>query len=78
MESKTFGLRRTEEGNHGLLAFKNHWTPAPDSLIYWSFSPGRSVNSIRKWNQPMVKRFYTLVPDRLLQAVGTMIYRRAG
>jgi len=67
--SKTFDLGRTEEDNHGLLAFKNHWTPVSDSLTYWSLPAGRSVN---------VKRFCTLVPNRLLQAVGTMIYRHAG
>ncbi len=76
--SKTFDLGRTEEDNHGLIAFKNHWTPVSDSLTYWTFPPDRSVNFIKDWKQRMVNRVCAHMPDRMLEAVGTLIYRHAG
>ncbi len=76
--SKTLDLGRTEEDNHGLIAFKNHWTSKSESLTYWTLPSNQSVNSRRVWTQTTVKRFCTLVPDCLLQAVGTLIYRHAG
>jgi hypothetical protein len=76
--SKTFDLGRTGEDHHGLIAFKNHWTPVSESLTYWTFPSDRSIPFIEDWKQRMVKRVCAHVPDRLLEAVGTLLYRHAG
>lgn len=76
--SKTFDLGRTAEDHHGLIAFKNHWTPATDSLTYWTFPSDRSVTFFKDWKRRMVKGVCACMPDRLLTAVGTLLYRHIG
>jgi hypothetical protein len=78
MGSKTFDLGRTEDGQHGLIAFKNHWTPISEWLTYWTFPSDRSITFIKGWKQRMAKRVCAHMPDRLLEAVGALIYRHAG
>jgi hypothetical protein len=76
--SKIFDLGRTEEGHHGLIAFKNHWTRVSESLTYWTSPSGKSITFIEDWKQRAVKHVCAHVPDRLLEAVGTLLYRHAG
>ncbi len=76
--SKSFDLGRTEEDHHGLIAFKNHWTSVSDPLTYWTFPSDRSVTFINDWKQGIGKRVCAHLPDRLLEAVGTLIYRHVG
>jgi GNAT acetyltransferase-like protein len=76
--SKTFDLGRTGEDHHGLIAFKNHWTPVSESLTYWKFPSHGSITFFEDWKRGMVKRVCSHVPNRLLQAVGAWLYRHAG
>ncbi len=76
--SRTFDLGRTGDDQHGLIAFKNHWTPISESLTYWTFPSDQSITFIKDWRQRMVKRVCARMPDRLLAAVGALIYRHAG
>jgi len=76
--SKTLDLGRTEDGHCGLINFKNHWTPISESLIYWTFPSDGAVTFIKDWKQGIIKRVCSHVPDRLLEAVGTLIYRHVG
>ena len=76
--SKSFDLGRTEEDHHGLIAFKSHWTSVSDPLTYWTFPSDRSVTFINDWKLGIVKRVCAHLPDRLLEAVGTLIYRHGG
>jgi hypothetical protein len=76
--SKTFELGRTGEDNHGLIGFKNHWTPISESLTYWTFPSGRSIPFIKDWKQRMAKRVCAHMPNRLLTVVGTLLYRHIG
>lgn len=78
MGSKTFDLGRTGKDHHGLLAFKNHWTPVAEALTYWTFPSDRLIPFIEDWKQRMVKHVCAHVPDRLLEAVGTLLYRHVG
>lgn len=76
--SKTFDLGRTGDDHHSLIAFKNHWTPVSESLTYWTFPSDGAPTFSGDWKQGIVKRVCAHVPDRLLEAVGTLIYRHAG
>jgi hypothetical protein len=76
--SKSFELGRTEVDHHGLIAFKNHWTPITEPLTYWAFPSDRSITFIKEWKQRMVKCVCARVPERLLATVGTLLYRHAG
>jgi Acetyltransferase (GNAT) domain len=73
-----FDMGRTEEGNAGLLAFKNHWVPQPKRLVYWKFPDTSSFISENGWKLRMAKRVFSYMPDRLLTITGNLIYRHIG
>lgn len=73
-----FDMGRTEEGNAGLLTFKNHWVPHPQRLVYWKFPATSSVDSADGWKLKMAKRIFSYMPDRLLAMTGRLIYRHIG
>ena len=72
-----FDMGRTEAGNAGLLAFKNHWVPQPRRLVYWKF-PDASPIGEDGWKLRMAKRVFSFMPDRLLTITGNLIYRHIG
>jgi hypothetical protein len=73
-----FDMGRTEEGNAGLLAFKNHWVPRPKPLVYWKFPDTSSFISENGWKLRMAKRVFSCMPNRLLTITGNLIYRHIG
>jgi Acetyltransferase (GNAT) domain len=73
-----FDMGRTEEGNAGLLTFKNHWVPQPKRLVYWKFPDTSSLISEDGWKLRMAKRVFSRMPDRLLTIAGNLIYRHIG
>jgi Acetyltransferase (GNAT) domain len=73
-----FDMGRTQEDNVGLLAFKNHWVPQPERLVYWKFPKSSAVDSIDRWKLQMAKRIFSYMPDRLLTITGRLIYRHIG
>jgi hypothetical protein len=76
--SKVFDLGRTEDDQHSLIAFKNHWTPISESLTYWKFPFNMSANFDNSWKLKMLNRICAQMPHRLLEAVGTLTYRHVG
>jgi CelD/BcsL family acetyltransferase involved in cellulose biosynthesis len=76
--SRTFDLGRTESDQQGLITFKSHWTPVSEVLTYWTFPSASSLPSNQDWKFRMIKRVCAHLPERLLEAVGTMIYRHIG
>lgn len=73
-----FDMGRTEEGNTGLLAFKNNWVPRPQELVYWNFPVGSAIGSADGWKIKAAKRIFSYMPDRLLAFTGRLIYRHIG
>ncbi len=73
-----FDMGRTEEGNAGLLAFKNHWVPAPKQLVYWSYPEVSGLRSGEGWKVKMAKRVFSIMPRRLMALTGSLIYRHIG
>jgi hypothetical protein len=77
-DATEFDMGRTEEGNSGLLTFKNHWVPRPESLIYWKFPRTTSLYSASDWKFKMARRIFSCMPDRMLSLTGTYLYRHVG
>jgi hypothetical protein len=73
-----FDLGRTEEGNSGLLTFKNHWVRNPTQLQYWKFPDTANSISHNGWKLRTAKRIFSFMPDRLLTITGNLIYRHIG
>jgi hypothetical protein len=71
-------MGRTEEGNAGLLAFKNRWVSQPKPLVYWKFPGTSSFVAEDGWKLRMAKRIFSYMPDRLLTITGKLIYRHIG
>jgi len=73
-----FDFGRTEEDNPGLLAFKNHWAPRSQSLIYWRYPIGSSLVSVTGWKLKMAKRVFSCLPNSVLNMIGHLVYRHIG
>jgi Acetyltransferase (GNAT) domain len=74
-----FDLGRTEKDNAGLLAFKNHWVPHPQQLVYWRFPESfQSYDSEDSWKLKMAKRTFSHMPSGLLKITGKLLYRHIG
>jgi lipid II:glycine glycyltransferase (peptidoglycan interpeptide bridge formation enzyme) len=73
-----FDMGRTEEGNPGLLKFKNHWNAQPQELIYWNFPTVSGFGQLRGWKLRAAKRVFSFMPGRLLAITGRIIYRHIG
>jgi Acetyltransferase (GNAT) domain len=73
-----FDMGRTQEDNAGLLAFKNHWVPQPERLVYLKFPQSSAMCSTDRWKLHMAKRIFSHMPDRLLTITGKLIYRHIG
>jgi len=73
-----FDLGRTEVGNAGLISFKNKWAREPQALTYWKF-PGSPSDFVRlEWRVKLLKEVFSLMPNRLLTATGTLLYPHIG
>lgn len=74
-----FDMGRTEDGNAGLLAFKNHWAPHPKRLIYWRFPDSSySVDSGDSWKMKMARGVFSCMPPKLQTITGELLYRHIG
>ena len=73
-----FDLGRTDEGNRGLLRFKNHFVAHAQNLIYWKFPHTRSPITESGWKIRVAKRMFSCMPERLLSLTGDLIYRHIG
>jgi len=73
-----FDMGRTQQGNAGLLAFKNHWVPQPKRLVYWTFPSASSLDSPDGWKLKMAQRIFSCVPNRLRTMTGRLLYRHIG
>ncbi len=71
-------MGRTEEGNMGLLTFKNHWTASSKPLIYWRFPQVISIDSPKNWKLKLAKPIFSSMPLSLLTIAGRLGYRHIG
>jgi hypothetical protein len=73
-----FDMGRTEEGNTGLLTFKNHWVLGPEPLEYWTYPEISAVGSAEGWKMKAAKRIFSVMPRKLMALTGRMVYRHIG
>jgi hypothetical protein len=73
-----FDMGRTEEGNTGLLTFKNHWVAVPKQLVYWDYPEISAVGSVEGWKMKVAKRVFSFVPRKLMGLTGNLVYRHIG
>jgi hypothetical protein len=74
-----FDMGRTEAEHVGLLAFKNHWVPHPEHLIYWRYpDASTSLDSPTGWELKTAKVVFSCMPERLLTLSGRLLYRHIG
>src|SRR5271156_3466800 len=59
-----FDMGRTEEGNAGLLTFKNHWVPAPRQLMYWNYPEISGFRPVAGWKMKLAKRAFSIMPRK--------------
>jgi CelD/BcsL family acetyltransferase involved in cellulose biosynthesis len=74
----TLDLGRSEIDNKGLIAFKEHWGATRSPLVYWRSSIPRRANTLGRLVGHLARRVLPRVPDRLLIAVGSTLYRHIG
>lgn len=78
-ESKAAGIHdidfgRSDLDNEGLITFKDRFGTKRKTLNYYC-CPG-SQNPVRhNWDSPVIRRLFTVLPDKLLSAVGGVLYR---
>jgi Acetyltransferase (GNAT) domain len=73
-----FDMGRTEEGNTGLLTFKNHWVAAPKPLVYWNYPEVSAIGSADGWKMKLAKRVFSFMPRKLMALTGSLVYRHIG
>lgn len=76
--AKEFDLGRTDLDNQGLLTFKSHWTPNPETLVYWRYPGATSATTGNGWKLKLVKGVCGRLPQSLLEAAGRFLYRHIG
>lgn len=73
-----FDMGRSEEGNEGLVRFKNHWVPEPHRLVYWRFPDYSSRGSSSAWKLAAAKCVFSCMPAWSRTVTGRLIYRHIG
>jgi hypothetical protein len=74
---ETLDLGRSDSGNQGLTAYKEHWGGIRSSLFYWRY-PNHARSHESSWKRMTAERFVKASPDRLLVAAGQFCYRHIG
>jgi lipid II:glycine glycyltransferase (peptidoglycan interpeptide bridge formation enzyme) len=73
-----FDLGRTELANTGLITFKNHWACKPQGLLYWKFPSSPTEMASFEWKLRLMKRVFSLMPNRVLTLTGKFLYPHIG
>jgi len=70
-------LGRSDVSNEGLTAFKEHWGGVRSDLYYWRF-PNRPRSHESMAKRMFIGRIVKMAPDRLLTAMGNILYPHVG
>jgi hypothetical protein len=72
-----FEMGRSDNGNLGLIAFKEHWGTIGSKLNYWTYPTAGRVTSHNP-SKAMLRQFVRVVPDTILKVTGKLFYRHIG
>ena len=73
-----FDLGRSDLGNRGLLAFKDHLGARRIPLTYYCYTGRRRAAPGAAWKPALAKHAFGLVPRRIQVTVGSRLYRHFG
>lgn len=73
-----FDLGRSESDNAGLIEFKGHWGAAQQEISYYRYPANTEHAPGKSWKVRLFKEACTHLPDSMLQAIGTLLYRHVG
>ena len=76
--AEEFDLGRSEIGNKGLIAFKDHWTEGHTSMVYWRYPAPSSLVPSESRRLKLAKHIFAWMPRGLLTMTGELIYRHIG
>jgi CelD/BcsL family acetyltransferase involved in cellulose biosynthesis len=71
-------MGRSDTGNRGLIAFKEHWGATATTLTYWKYPAPSPLVPRSAWQKSVAHRFVQAAPDLVLEAIGTLLYRHIG
>jgi len=72
----TFDFGRTEEGNPGLLVFKNHWVPTPQIVVYRRYTNKKTQPSPQESRSlRLAESVFSHLPRIALRLAGQIFYR---
>jgi hypothetical protein len=72
-----FEMGRTDIGNIGLIAFKEHWGTIGSKLSYWTYPTAGRVTSHNP-SKAVLRQFVRVAPDPILKLTGELFYRHIG
>jgi hypothetical protein len=72
-----FDFGRSNNKNEGLIAFKNHWGGTRSPLPYFRYSIDSKTQE-SSWTHWVLGKTCKLLPDPLLQSLGSVLYKHAG
>jgi lipid II:glycine glycyltransferase (peptidoglycan interpeptide bridge formation enzyme) len=82
-ESKASGAERLDFGrsemnNEGLIAFKDKFGTTRRTLTYYRYPGNKEKHAYLHENSRLMRRMLQMVPDGVLSAVGSALYRHIG
>lgn len=81
-EARSHGFReldlgRSDQGIPGLVAFKDRWGATRSDLPYWRYPAPRPDGRVRGWLMSTARRTLAQMPDSVIAAAGSALYRHA-
>jgi lipid II:glycine glycyltransferase (peptidoglycan interpeptide bridge formation enzyme) len=73
-----FDLGRSEQGNEGLVRFKDHLGATKTTLSYWRSSRKLTTHATALLPPWLVEGFLSRLPDCLFRLAGEVLYRHVG
>ncbi len=73
-----FDLGRSEQVNDGLITFKEHWGATRSPLVYFRYPAGITTHPRGDWKLRLIQKMCPYLPDRLLETLGTALYKHVG
>jgi len=70
-------MGRSDCDNSGLISFKEHWSAARRTLVYWGYPAGLRP-SLNRWDLRAARRVVALLPTAALPSMGQLLYKHMG
>lgn len=72
-----FDMGRSENGNVGLISFKEHWGAVGREISHWTY-PARIRLEPTHWQTALLRRVIPFASDVVLKTAGELLYRHIG